>query len=164
MGRVPLQVMLATHSSMVSTSTNCVPFQCCSRIPSAVRPDVIKRVVNQLNPLADVVGKRHHPVAKRRASAIAFRVVIELDLEQGQVVAFSQRELFPPVLQTVDDKIILDAFRRWDVIPPLPTVFHRALARPRICAFNVAKTCSMGFRPGLYGGRSWTPQWLCAPR
>ena len=66
---------------------------------------VVRRVVQELDGFADVIGKFHHPFEELRALAIAFRPVVGLDLQPGEVPAFLGRQTVPPLIQAIDDEV-----------------------------------------------------------
>ncbi len=66
---------------------------------------MVRRVIEQLDGLSDMVGKLHHAIEELGSPAIAFRTVVSLDLEPGKGMAFVHGEALPPVVQGVHDEV-----------------------------------------------------------
>lgn len=60
---------------------------------------VIRRIVKQLNRLANLVTKLHHPLKKLSTNAAAFPSIIDLELEQGWLglLGQTQAKVYPIV-------------------------------------------------------------------
>ena len=66
---------------------------------------VIRGVVEQLDGRADGVRKVDQAMEKLGASPMAFWAIVSFDLEQGEGLAFGQREPLPPGFEAVDEEI-----------------------------------------------------------
>ena len=66
---------------------------------------VVRRIVQELDGLTDVIGECHHTLEKLGALAIAFRAIVGLDLEQRATVADLAGLARPPRVEAIDDEI-----------------------------------------------------------
>src|SRR5512144_961816 len=66
---------------------------------------VIRRVVQQLDGFAGVIGEVHYALEELRPHSTAFRPIIDLQLEVGDGSPLGHRGLVPPVIQTINDEI-----------------------------------------------------------
>lgn len=66
---------------------------------------VIRRIVKQLNWLANLVRQLHHPVEKLSANSATFGSVINFQLEQFCLSLLGCTQVCPPSLQGIDDKV-----------------------------------------------------------
>src|SRR4051812_12696804 len=66
---------------------------------------VIGRVIQQLERLADGIGKLHHAMEKLRPHTAAFRAVVHFDLHPIDLALLHGAEPLPPRRQRIDDEI-----------------------------------------------------------
>jgi hypothetical protein len=66
---------------------------------------VIGWLVEQLNGLANPVGKRHHPLEKLGANAAALWSIIDFELQQFSLLLLPGGQAFPPILYRIDNEI-----------------------------------------------------------
>ena len=108
--------MLCAHASMVLTSTNLAPFQCCSRMPQhrTLREGkaynwivlaVIRGRVEQTNGFPNRIGKLHHPLQKLSAYPTTFRPIIDFELDVLGRLLLAKGEAVPPLLHRINNKI-----------------------------------------------------------
>jgi len=64
-----------------------------------------RRVVQQVDGLADVIGEVHQALEELGPHPAAFRAIIDLELDMRDRGLLGHREVVPPVLQAVDDEI-----------------------------------------------------------
>ncbi len=73
----------------------------------------------------------HPALEKLGASSVAFRTVVGLDLEEGKVIPFRERQAVPPVIQAVHDEVA-GLRRTAEGEVQLPAVF---VHQPERCVF-----------------------------
>jgi len=66
---------------------------------------MIGRVIQQLERLADRIGKLHHAMEKLRPHTAAFRAVVHFDLHPIDRAVRRSAEPLPPRCQRIDDEI-----------------------------------------------------------
>ena len=66
---------------------------------------VVRRIVQELNRASDGVGEGHQTCQELGAVPMAFRTVVELDLELRDGVTLLVWEALPPLFQAVDEKV-----------------------------------------------------------
>lgn len=102
---------------------------------------VVRRIVEQLDWLADEVTKLHHAFEKLGANSTTFRSIIHFQLQEFSLPLLLESQFIPPILERIHNEIT-GLVRTTKVDVELSTVFiHDATRNILLLASQIMVTC-----------------------